>query len=494
MAAKALRFSGLEARGRALLGVFAGLSLGLSQAPFDFPYLMVLAVPLLVRLLDGVPSARAAGWLGWWAGTAYFALVLSWIVEPFLVDIARHGWMAPFALVLMAGGLALFWALAFWLAARVAAGWVRMLVLVVCWAAAEWLRGHIFTGFPWGLLAYGVAETPLMQGAAYLGPYGLGMLLVLVLALPARGVVPGIAALAILGAGWWAGAARVGPVAETGSVVRMVQPNAAQHLKWQPEMLQVFFERLMESTRAPGAPDVVIWPETSVPFLYGDRPDLLAEMSAAANAPLIYGLRRIGESGSWHNTLAVAEAGRDVAFADKDHLVPFGEYMPFGDFFAGLGVFGLAAEDVAGFSSGAPLAPMDVAGLPIFLPLICYEAVFPEEVQGAVGDATWMVHITNDAWFGQWTGPYQHLAQARFRAVEHGMPVARAANTGISGMIDPYGRVTASIPLGQDGFVDAALPEALPQTPYGRLGEAIFAGLLGALALAAFAAGRMGRA
>lgn len=472
---------------RLVCSFLCGASLALGQAPFDFPFILLIAFPALVLLIDEVPSVRSGAWLGWMAGFGYFAAGLSWIIEPFFVDFARHGWMAPFAIFFLAGGLALFWAIGFGLAAWMAPkGWARSLALVACLAAMEWVRGHILTGFPWALPAYALTETPLMQAAAWLGPYGLSLALLFVLALPARGWVPTLAALCLLAGGWALGERRIGPAQDTGKIIRLVQPNAPQHLKWQSDQIPVFYARQIEASAARGRRDAVVWPETAVPFLAGERPDLLQEMTQAARAPVIYGLRRSTGPRLWHNSVAVAASGEDLALADKVHLVPFGEYMPLADLFARYGIFGLAAEDVSGFTPGERLAPMSVPGLPDFLPLICYEAVFPEEVRAALGGAGWMVHITNDAWFGEWTGPYQHLAQARFRAVEQGMPVARAANTGISAMIDPYGQITASIPLGEHGHVDASLPRALPRTAYAKWGEAIFAGMLGLIASASF--------
>ncbi len=458
--------------------------MGLGQSPFDLPIMMFFGAPVLFWLLQRAEGTRAAAMLGWLAGTAYFALVLNWIVEPFLVDVGRHGWMAPFALIFMAAGLALFWAAAFGLAWRLTQpGWGRLIALAVFWAMAEWLRGHILTGFPWALPGYAWVGTPIVQLAAFIGPYGLTLLTLLVILMPALGRTPAAVAFIILALAWGFGILRVpAPVAYAAGapVVRIVQPNAPQHLKWRADMIPIFVERMMDATRAPGRRDIVIWPETAVPFLYGESPDAVAGMVAAAGrgAHVIYGLRRISADGLWHNSLSVATSQGDIALYDKVHLVPFGEYMPFARLFARFGIFGLAAEDVAGFSPGKTLAPVEAEGLPPFLPLICYEAVFPEEVNAGRGAARWMVHLTNDAWFGAQTGPFQHLAQARMRAIEQGMPVARSANTGVSAMIDPYGRVLAQIPLGTHGHIDARLPSAVPPTPYVQWGEWIFAALI----------------
>ncbi|MEO0912432.1 MAG: apolipoprotein N-acyltransferase [Pseudomonadota bacterium] len=495
IAALEARFAGQAIRSRMALAALCGAGIGVGQPPFGAFWAMFLAGPLLILIVDTAETPRRAAWIGWAAGAGYFALTLSWIVEPFLVDIARHGWMAPFALVFLAGGLALFWAAAFWLAERWFSGVGHVLALAAFLSLAELARGSVLTGFPWALAAYAWTETPLMQMAAWIGPYGLTALTFLAIFLPARRALGAGLALLILGSGWWLGTERLAriEVAETGKTVRIVQPNAAQHLKWQPEMIPVFFERQLAATAAPGAPDIVVWPEVAVPFLYGERPDLVAAITeAAGGAHVIYGLRHIDAAGGWFNSMAVARDGVDLSRSDKVHLVPFGEYMPFADLFARFGVFGLAAEDLAGYSPGPELAAVSVPGLPAFLPLICYEAIFPLEVSRGRGDAEWMVHATNDAWFGEWTGPYQHLAQARFRAVEQGLPVARSANTGVSAMIDPLGRITASLPLGVDGHIDAALAGPLPRTHYADYGLLPFVGLVSVFAALALVLRRRG--
>lgn len=480
------RFAKQGVRSRTLLAALSGVGMGLGQAPFDLFWMMFLGGPLLLLLLEAAETPRRAAFIGWAAGAGYFALTLSWIVEPFLVDILRHGWMAPFALVFMSGGLALFWGAAVWLVGKRSTGFPYILAVSATLAVAELARGSVLTGFPWALVAYGWTETPVMQTAAWIGPYGLTAMTFLAVFLPARGAIGTGLAIVMIGSGWWIGAGRLADtvVVDTDKTVRIVQPNAAQHLKWQPDMMPIFFERQLKATAAPGDPDVVIWPEVAVPFLYGERPDLVAAMTqAAGDAHVIYGLRHMSETGGWFNSLAVAQEGLDLHRSDKVHLVPFGEYMPFADLFARFGIFGLAAEDFAGFSPGQAFAPVGVPGLPMYLPLICYEAIFPLEVSKARGGAEWMVHATNDAWFGKWTGPYQHLAQARFRAVEQGLPVARSANTGVSAMIDPLGRVIASLPMGVDGHFDATLAEPLPRTLYAKYGLWPFFALVSAFTM-----------
>ena len=466
-----------------------GLALGLGHAPYDLPLLALLALPALFVLWAGARAWRRAAFLGWCAGAGQFALTLSWIVEPFMVDAVRHGWMAPFALIFMAGGLALFWALAFGAARALApaGGVAGALALGGALTLAEWLRSVILTGFPWALPAYAWAETPVAQTAAWAGPHGLG-LLILAAGFAAGTLRPvaltaAAATLALLwGAGAWRAAAP--PPADTPHRVRLVQPNAPQHLKWRGDMVQVFYERALAATAAPadGAPpDLVIWPETAAPFLLDDRPDLQREIaaSAAPGARVLLGIQARDAAGRWFNAAALlARDGTVTARYDKHHLVPFGEYLPGAALARAVGldaVAGLAGS----FSAGPGPRRLEVPGLPPAQPLICYEAIFPHQILTGARRPGWLLQLTNDAWFGTWSGPYQHLAQARFRAIEQGLPMVRAANTGVSAVIDARGRVRAALALGTAGHLDAALPAALAPTPYARTGD------MPALALAA---------
>ncbi len=460
------------------LAIIAGLALALGQAPIDFPWLAVIALPGLLYLLRQTCCWKGGFFVGWGAGLGYFGLSLSWIVEPFLVDAERYGWMAPFALILMAGGMALFWGLGFALARR----WPSALVFAGFWTLAELLRSYIFTGFPWALMAYNWVETPLIQATSVIGVYGLGFLIVLAggLLLSRRGAVGAVLIIATLtGFGLWR---LQTPVVETGKTVRLIQPNAVQSQKWDPAYIPVFYERQLAFSAAPGAPDIVIWPEVAVAYLPDEQPAVRRQISNAAQAPVIMGARR-REAGNIYNSLLLLDKNSDVAaIYDKYHLVPFGEYMPLQTLADKWGIKGLAEALGGGITAGTGPKILSGAGVPPFLPLICYEAIFPQGVAGPRPE--WLVQITNDAWFGEVSGPYQHLAQARVRAIEQGLPLARAANTGISAMVDPYGRITASIPLGRDGFIDAALPKPLPPTILAQTGQWPVIGLILLLLLA----------
>ncbi len=484
MTSLAGRVAALVGWRRALLAVLAGMAIGLGHVPFSLPFLLLPALPVLFWLLEGSSGWRAAFGIGWLAGAGHFAVTMFWIVEPFLVDPTLHGWMAPFALPAMAFGLGLFWAVAFAAARSFGARGAALAVLLAClWATAEFARSHLLTGFPWVLPGYVWVETPVMQVAALLGPHVLGFLTLLgglmLGLLSRRGAV--FAGL-LVAAGWGYGALRLAePLPERTDpvVVRLVQPDAVQALKWDPLWQAEFRNRLVTATAAPGdpPPDVVIWPETAVDFLLGEAPAEQAALGTllGPDAHLVLGLRRreAGPDGPlWFNSLAVLGAdGSALGVYDKHHLVPFGEYMPAAGFVARLRVPGLETLTGSGFSAGPGARLVEVDGLPAFLPLICYEAIFPHGMTAPEGRADWLVQITNDAWFGQISGPYQHLAQARIRSIEQGLPLARAANTGISAMIDARGRVVASLGLGETGYLDGLLPAALPPTTYARYGD-----------------------
>ncbi|MBI6630057.1 apolipoprotein N-acyltransferase [Pontibaca salina] len=482
---------------RLLLAVLAGALAALGLAPVGW-WGVTLAVLLgLPALVSGGLSARQQGAVGWALGLGYFLHGLFWIMEPFQVDAARHGWMAPFALVFMAGGMALFWGAAFWGAARIgrsSAG--RIWALVLLWALASFARAYLFTGFPWGALAQIWVDTDVALLLAWLGPHGL-TLLTLAATLPTGMVLCGLAtphrranmphSLPVLALVLSVGAVTTLPptVTMTDHVVRLVQPNAPQNEKWDPTRIPVFYERQLAYTAAAPRPDLIVWPETAIPWLLDDAGPALEEIAAAAaGAPVVLGVQR-DERARYYNAMVYLDATGAVAGVyDKHHLVPFGEYIPFGDLAAQFGLHGFAAQEGAGYSAGPGPVQMPFGALGQGVPLICYEAVFPQDVGGAGGRADFLIQITNDAWFGQNSGPYQHLVQARMRAIEQGLPMIRAANTGISAMIDPLGRVSESIPLGQAGYLDAKLPAPLAPTLYARLGDMPILALL-SLALAA---------
>ncbi|WP_300037908.1 apolipoprotein N-acyltransferase [uncultured Roseobacter sp.] len=464
---------------RLLFAAAAGMAGAFGQAPWDLPVVLLLALAGGFLLLRCQKTPVDAALLGWAFGAGYFALALHWITEPFQVDAARHGWMAPFALVFLSAGLGLFWAMAFWGARKLSA---RTWPLVFTWTAAELARAYIFTGFPWATPSQALVGVLAGQGFALVGPYGMMLWLMAsawALSLPElfrgrvalRTVQGGAIAAAFLLLLVPPGAA---PPVMTGHYVRLVQPNAEQHLKWQPDHVRIFYERQLALTARPAAPGtpspaLVVWPETAVPWRLRDAAPVFEQIRAVTQAQVALGILR-DDGQRLRNAMVVSgpEGGQQVY--DKHHLVPFGEYMPLSPLADWIGLTALAATGI-GFAPGPGPGLLDFGDLGMGMPLICYEAVFAHDVNAAPSRPAFLLQVTNDAWFGSFAGPHQHLAQARMRAVEQGLPLLRAANTGVSAVIGPRGRVLADLPLGVADALDAPLPAPLAPTLYSRTGD-----------------------
>jgi apolipoprotein N-acyltransferase len=509
--------------------MLAGALSVLAMAPFFASPVLFLTLPVLVWLIDGAgPYPRPvalpglgpgrAAWRaalsGWCFGFGYFVVGLYWIGEAFLVEAETFLWLLPFAVTLLPAGLALFFALACGLA-RLAwsGGLARILVLAVALSLAEWLRGHILTGFPWNTLGYALASPlPLMQMASVLGIYGLTLWTIVVFAAPLTlwaesGPRPRLPALAlalsaalipllVLAAGGIFVLKRQ-PVAVDDSVrIRIVQASIPQREKWlQDKQAANFTLQLDLSRRDPaGRQDDlagvthVVWPEAAMPFLPLDSPQALAAIAALlpAQTHLISGALRVqrpppGASTprqAFNSLMVFGPGGRLAAVYDKIHLVPFGEYLPFQSTLESIGLEQLTRMR-GGFAAGAAPRPLlSIPGLPRVGALVCYEAIFPTEVVQGIERPGLLVNITNDGWFGDSIGPHQHLHQARVRAVEQGLPLIRAANNGISAVVDAQGRILAQLPLNARGVIDSGLPRIGAPTLYVRYGEAIFAGLV----------------
>ncbi len=477
----------LTPRRRVATAFALGLVIALGQAPWGLVVCTVAGLAGLIWLIAAAEGPRPGFWLGLAAGTGYFALALSWIVEPFLIDIARHGWMAPFAVVFLSAGLALFWAVAAAIAVRMPNA---ALGFVVAFTATEALRGVILTGFPWAMVGHVWIGQPADQLAAVLGASGLTLVTLLAAALPVmarwRGAALAVVLLAaVSGFGAWRLSAPL-PESRT-ETLRLVQPNAAQSVKWDQALADEHLHRLLDLTAQGDVADLTIWPETAVPFMLEYAPSVAGMVTEASEGrPVAMGIQR-EEDGRFYNSLRVLEGmGEELARYDKHHLVPFGEYIPFGDLaYRWFGITAFASQAGSTYSAGSGPVVLDLGPFGKVLPLICYEAVFPRDVNNAPDRADWMLQVTNDAWFGIHTGPFQHFAQARLRAVEQGLPLVRVANTGVTAVIDARGRVLDTLPFGTMGVLDTTIPGALPPTTYARFGDGPVLLLLAGLALAA---------
>ncbi|MEX2647759.1 MAG: apolipoprotein N-acyltransferase [Alphaproteobacteria bacterium] len=471
------------------LGALATLAL----PPHHFVPALLVAATGLLWLLGTCAKLRAALFLGWLFGVGFFGVGLAWLANAFYVEADRFGAFAIPAVAGLAIGLAVFVALAAAAAWYAPPGWRRAVAFALAWTVAEWLRGHLLTGFPWNLVATVWAPWPApAQFAAIAGVYGLGFATMLAAALPSSGPRGAALAAAVVGALWLGGAARLpdGPAAVVpGVTLRVVQGNVAQHHKWRAELREAHLARYVALSRTSKAPPrLVVWPETAVPYFVDEEPELRALLAGlvAPDGVLLTGAVRRVDDGSkgaslFNGIQAIDARGAVVATYDKAHLVPFGEYTP-------LRAVLSAAKLTAGavdFSAGPGLVTWALPGLPAASPLVCYEAIFPGRVTSSAERPAWLLNVTNDAWFGLGAGPRQHFAAVRLRAIEEGLPLVRAANTGISAIVDPYGRVVAALDLGAEGVIDALLPAALGSAPpYARAGDLMLVPILGAAAFA----------
>lgn len=489
--------------GRARLAVaFAAGALGaLAMAPFGLWPVLAVSFPLLVLLLDGARGEpvrplgarlKTAATVGWWFGFGYFLASLWWIGAAFLVEADVFGWLLPFAVVAMPAGLALFMALGAAVAMLLwSPGPARLAAFAFAFTVSEWLRGHVLTGFPWNTFGYAFAESlTLMQSVVLVGTYGLTFFALLLLSTPVLLRRPGWrgGAIVLFAGSVLAGAALFGAVRLQGTPqpmvpgvhLRIMQPNLPQDQKFSyPRRNQILTDYLALSARPSalyprGLQDVsvLVWPESAFPFIYerepwaaeaiaGTLPDHVTLVTGAVR----YGTPPHGQSSPFFNSIRVIDGeGRVLSSTDKVHLVPFGEYLPFQHALESLGLEQLTRVR-GGFSAGANRQPLIIPGLPVAAPLVCYEVIFPGEVLPAGARPGLLLNLTNDAWFGLTPGPYQHFVQARLRAVEEGLPLVRAANTGISAIIDPLGRIVAASELGQEALVDGPLPVAMKTVP-----------------------------
>jgi apolipoprotein N-acyltransferase len=492
---------------RAVIALVAGALSALAMAPFNAWPILFLTFPVAVWLIDGAGAGRrrgvpAAAMAGWWFGLGYSVPGLYWIGDAFLVDASTFAWLMPFAVLGLPAYLALFSAFGFALARLI---WTRDASRVIALAASltvsEWLRGHVLTGFPWNAFGYALTEPlALAQTASLIGLWGLTFLSVAIFASPAvlidgssRGrkpwIAPAMAAMLLIAMGIF-GLVRLKlqPTAMVANVkLRIMQPNLQQDARFNySAKAEVMQKYLTLSDRASGPQStgvrdasILIWPESAFPFFLTREADAMAQIAAllSKGTVLITGSVRAPElppgvrvTRAYNSIYIIDHDGSVLSVYDKLHLVPFGEFLPFQDWMEKLGFVQLTKVQ-GGFIPGTRRRPMEIPNAPRALPLICYEAIFPGDVVSGDDRPGWIVNLTNDGWFGISTGPYQHLQQARLRAVEQGLPLVRAANTGISAVIDPLGRIVARLDLGIEGVLDSALPSAAPPTIYARVGD-----------------------
>ena len=494
---------------RAAIALLAGAVSVLALAPVNAWPVLFVTFPILVWLIDGASAGRLGGVMtaaitGWWFGFGYFVAGLYWMGFAFLVDAKTFAWLLPFAVLGLPAALAFFTAAAFALARLLwMRGPLRILALALALTATEWLRGHVLTGFPWNAIGYALTgPLVLAQTSALIGLWGLTFFAIWLFASPAvltderadtpRPWLTVLIPLALLGAFAVYGAVRLSEFPTQfvpGVKLRIMQPNLTQDEKFNYGARQQVMARylaLSDRATGPGSMGVrdvthLIWPESAFPFFLTREPEALAQIAnlLPPGAVLIVGAARAaspaptpGVIHAYNSIYVIDHDGAILSVYDKLHLVPFGEYLPFQDFLERLGLMQLT-KIKGGYIPGTMRKPIAVLRAPPFLPLICYEIVFPGEAVPPGERPAWLVNVTNDGWFGQSSGPYQHLQQARVRAIEEGLPLVRAANTGVSAVIDPLGRIVRALPLGTEGVLDAPLPGHVEPTVYTRFRDGI---------------------
>lgn len=477
---------------RALVAFLAGALAVLGQAPYDFFAACFISFPLLVWLLDGATGEasgslfrrlRPAFAVGWWFGFGYFLAGLWWIGSALLVEADDFAWALPFAVIGIPFALAFFYGFATMVARLLWSSDIgRIAALAFGFGLTEWLRGFLFTGFPWNAIGYAAMPVPLMmQSVSVTGMIGMNVLAVFLFSLPAllaarRHLRLGAAlfvaiASAHVGFGYVRLTAPEKP-AERSLDVRIVQPAVDLSEKWDASVRDRIFATLLGlSAKAPdpghGKPQLILWPETSVPFLFTERPDALTALGdmLADGQMLIAGVVReeggsaAADSRYYNSVVAINDKGEIADAVDKVHLVPFGEYLPFADLLNRFGIAQLVAGPVT-FAAGNERHAIALPGGIRALPFICYEVIFPDLVAVDATSAQLIVNVTNDAWFGDTPGPYQHFRQAQIRAVENGLPLLRAANNGISAVVDPHGRIVDALAIDARGAIDVKVPIA----------------------------------
>ena len=454
-----------------------GALLALGHAPFNLWFLSIGAICLC--FLDIVKQRKRSDIALYvmLLGIGYFILTLNWIAEPFFVDFRSHAWIAPFAIFFISIAMAFFWGVFSYIFAPFGARWALLLGI----ATAEYFRSFLLTGFPWGTIASLFVNTPMGQLLSIFGPFGLGLfvfvlvmyLIFLVEAKKFSSAVVGIFVLSLLF--FWGFQRQNHEVFFTDKTILLVQPNAPQSEKWDENLAPVFFNRMIEATEQANDVNLIVWPESAIykPLNYAD--DLLDAINeASSGVPVVFGALRYDENGNLRNSLVLNKSTDKQLVYDKSILVPFGEYLPFSGFLGNLGLNSMVNSYGSSFTRGHGADLIEVETDLYFQPLICYEAIFPSILRAPANRPDLIIQITNDAWFGRFSGPYQHLEILKMRAIETGIPVARSANTGISAVISANGKVIDSLPLETQGSLELTIPRGLKPTFYFIWGDSIF--------------------
>lgn len=473
-----------------LASYLLGAAVALALPPFYIIPFLCIGLSYHLYMLIQSESGRVAFWRGWWFGFGYFTFGLYWISFSLLVDIAAFGWMIPFAIFGIAGILALYNALVAWLVWKCPVNVIgKLMCFAGIWCLAEILRGYAFTGFPWNLIGYSWGFSDIiLQTTSIVGIWGLSLFTVLIATTPiifffkpsgnekkyVLAAAGGLFALMLIGGGLRLIYAEN---VYTGEMLRIVQGNITQNYKRDEEKREEIFEKYLalSTENRPAEVKYLIWPESAIPFIFTQDIDSVSSIGRIVpdGGLLISGTMRatvnqLGFLNEVWNSLHVLDSdGKIVDVYDKHHLVPFGEYVPFRSILP----LDKITPGSIDFSAGTGAKTLDVGRFPSFSPLICYEVIFPDNVLDKGNPPQLLINVTNDAWYGYSSGPFQHYVISKVRAIEYGIPLIRAANTGISAMVDGWGRELARSKLNESTVLDVPIPIALPQkTTYSKIG------------------------
>jgi len=498
---------------KAVLLIILGLCVVAALPPVYIMPLAFVGFSGLFLFLDRCETKKQAFFTGWLFGIGFFGGGLYWLTNAFLVNADKHGWLIPIAIPALAVAMGIFSALTTLSAHLFSRKYKnetqvfgRILFFCLSWAFWEWIRSWLFTGFPWNLAStiWGFNDA-LMQPVAYVGAFGYSLLSVLAATIGASffyvsthkrpAILLAVAALPLLF--WSIGFLRLQNSEVTfhdNITLRLVQPNIDQAHKWDRALKVENFNQHLDLSLAENPdgkkPSHIIWPETAVTYALNREPNVMHAIASVVppNGAVLTGTPRMTPRGQqpfqvWNSLMVVDENANIRAIYDKSHLVPFGEYIPFRQF---IPIPKLTAGMVD-FSAGAGLQTITVGTLPSFSPLICYEIIFPNKVVQNKERPHWLLNITNDGWYGDSPGPYQHLISARMRSIEEGMPLVRVANTGISVATDSYGRIISSLPYGHRSFIDVSLAHRLTSPPVAATySQAIFGAIFALFFLLGF--------
>lgn len=460
-----------------------GSLLALSQAPLYLIPFVFISLTGLLLLTSTETSLKNSFWVGWMFGLGYHVTGLYWIAFALGVDIHQFWWLIPFTVLGLPAFFAIWPGFALLFSTLIGAkGLARCITFAFFLAVGEWLRGHFLTGFPWNLIGYTWSfSIEMIQITSIIGIYGLTTLTILLGCLP-YGIIKDkrmgdFLAVCVLFIGFFVfGTQRLTkePTQYFEAInLRIVQPSISQTLKWDIKKTTQNYKKLLSLSTLPTEMKLthIIWPESAIPFYLEEnlwrRQEIMSKLPP--NCLLITGgLRREFEGGTidkiWNSLLVVDHNSNVIGIYDKSHLVPFGEYVPLRNW-----VPGIVKKVTFGsidFSSGPGPRTLNLPQTPALSPLICYEGIFPGKVTHLENKPEWMINVTNDAWYGKTSGPYQHFEIVRMRAVEEGIPMVRVANTGISGIIDPIGRVLHTLELDEMGVIDTPLPKPLQKPTF----------------------------